>query len=434
VRDFIKPLPDAVMQAPRWWVGLSGGADSVALLHALCGYAKEHAAPPIHAIHVNHGLQPEADAWSALCQRQADALGVPLEIAPCEVTPSGRGLEADARSARYSAFEAVLSANDVLFTAHHADDMVETLFLRLLRGAGPRGLAGIPEQRACGEGFIFRPFLDVPSSSLRAAVEAAGLEYVIDPSNIETEQDRSYLRQTVLPLIAERWPGYRDTVLRAAHLQAVTQQRLATLPLDRTFTLLGEPALVIDRALGPPALAAQIHQWLTESDLESPDQSRLMELARQALTAKPDRSPELVWDRHCLRAWNGLIVRVIDPASSQLFPSEVVVGEPAEGEWGRLDWQPVNDGIGLAGEMRLLTQLSGGLASMSLPNRPAKPVAKWLQELRIPPWWRSHLPVFLVENDPVWMLSVGAVDGQRATEACLQNAGFTPVWQLFNRD
>ena len=418
------------MQAPRWWVGLSGGADSVALLYALCGYAKEHARPPIRAIHVHHGLQPEADEWSALCQRHADVLGVPIEITACEVRPSGRGLEADARSARYSAFEAVLAADEVLFTAHHADDMVETLFLRLLRGAGPRGLAGIPEQRACGEGLIFRPFLDIPSSSLRAAVEAAGLEYVTDPSNIETEQDRSYLRHTVLPLIAERWPGYRDTVLRAAHLQAVTQQRLATLPLDRTFTLMGEPALVIDRALGPPALAAQIHQWLTESDLESPDQSRLMELARQALTAKPDRSPELVWDRHCLRAWNGLIVRVIDPASSQLFPSEVVVGEPAEGEWGRLDWKPVNDGIGLAGEMRLRAELSGGLASMSLPNRPAKPVAKWLQELRIPPWWRRHLPVLSAENQPVWLLPVGPLSGATAFSDQVDQPGLRPVLRL----
>ena len=220
--------------------------------------------------------------------------------------------------------------------------------------------------------------------------------------------------------------------MRAAHLQAVTQQRLATLPLDRTFTLLGEPALVIDRALGPPALAAQIHQWLTESDLESPDQSRLMELARQALTANRDRSPELVWDRHCLRAWNGLIVRVIDPASSQLFPSEVIVGEPAEGEWGRLDWQPVNDGIGLAGEMRLRAELSGGLASMSLPNRPAKPVAKWLQELRIPPWWRGHLPVLARDSVPVWLFSAGPLQGLESSGAKAAEAGLKPIWRLFN--
>ena len=434
VRDFLKPFPHAVMQAPRWWVALSGGADSVALLHALCGYAKDHETPPIHVVHVNHGLQSEADEWSALCRRHADTLGVPIEVIACEVTPSGRGLEADARSVRYSAFESVLSADEVLFTAHHADDMVETLFLRLLRGAGPRGLAGIPEQRACGEGLIFRPFLDVPASALRAAVEAAELDYAIDPSNIETEQDRSYLRQTVLPLIAERWPGYRDTVLRAAHLQAVAQQRLATLPLERTTTVLSEPALVVDRTLGPPALAAQIHQWLTESAIESPDQSRLAELARQALTASQDRCPELAWGSYCLRVWNGCIVRVIDPAISHSLPEEVVVGEPAEGEWGRLDWVPTRDGASLPAGTRLRVGLSGDLVSIALVNRPVKPVVKWLQEMRIPPWWRAYLPVLIAENDPVWMLHVGPLAVQGAPEISRSDEGLEPVWQLFPHD
>ena len=432
MRNFIKPLPDAVMQARRWWVALSGGADSVALLYALYGYAQDHTAPPIQAIHVNHGLQPEADQWSGVCQRHAEALGVPLEITACEIISSGRGLEADARSARYSAFEAVIATDDVLFTAHHADDMVETVFLRLLRGAGPLGLAGIPEQRPCGGGFIFRPFLDIPSSALKAAVEAAKLDYVTDPSNIKTEQDRSYLRQMVLPVIAERWPGYRETVLRAAHLQTVTQQRLANLPLDRTSTVLGEPSMAIDRELGPPALATQIHQWLTEAAIESPDQSRLTELARQALAASHDRCPELAWGSHCLRVWNGMIVRVVDPEMSHALPDNVVVGEPAEGPWGRLDWEPASNGTGFHVGVSLRMGLSSDVVSMTLQNRPTKPVNKWLQELRIPPWWRAHLPVLYVENDPVWMLSVGPIGGQRVAEVFTRQAGLEPIWQFFH--
>jgi tRNA(Ile)-lysidine synthase len=78
--------------------------------------------------------------------------------------------------------------------------------------------------------------LNTTSDTLRSAVEAAGLEYVIDPSNLETEQDRNYLRQVVLPVVAERWPGYRETIQRAAGLQAMAQQRLSQLPLPRTET------------------------------------------------------------------------------------------------------------------------------------------------------------------------------------------------------
>ncbi len=193
MRQYLSPLSESVMSAPRWWVALSGGADSVALLHALTALAAEQSTPAIHAIHVNHQLHPDAREWGQLCQRHADALRVPLVIADCKVGSSGRGLEADARRERYNAFEQVLGQDEVLFMAHHTDDQVETVLLRLLRGAGPRGLAGIPQQRRCGAGRIFRPFLKVSSVTLRSAVDAAGLEYVHDPSNFEVKQDRNYL-------------------------------------------------------------------------------------------------------------------------------------------------------------------------------------------------------------------------------------------------
>jgi tRNA(Ile)-lysidine synthase len=144
VREILTSFPDALLEAPRWWVALSGGADSVALLYALAAYRDAASAPPLHAIHVNHGLHVAARKWADLCQRHADRLSIPLQITVCNIEPSGRGVEADARRERYRAFEGVLAEGDILFTAHHADDMVETVLLRLLRGAGPRGLSGIP--------------------------------------------------------------------------------------------------------------------------------------------------------------------------------------------------------------------------------------------------------------------------------------------------
>ena len=147
-----------------------------------------------------------------------------------------------------------------------------------------------------------------------------------DPSNLEVQQDRNYLRQVVLPAVAERWPGYRETVQRAANLQAMAQQRLSSLPLVREETLMGEPALAVDPTVDPSVLAAQIHQWLGESDTDAPDQRRLMELARQALTAGPDRLPEVAWGGECLRVWNGWIVRVNEPGPHTALPAELVVG------------------------------------------------------------------------------------------------------------
>ena len=430
MREILNPFPDALLEAPHWWAALSGGADSVALLYALAAYRDALSAPPLLAIHVNHGLNAAAGDWSDLCQRHADSLGVPLHIQVCNIEPSGRGVEADARRERYRAFEGVLAEGDILFTAHHADDLVETVLLRLLRGAGPRGLSGIPRERACGAGRIFRPLLNTPSEALRGAVETAGLEYVTDPSNLETEQDRNYLRQTILPAVAERWPGYRETIQRAAGLQAMAQQRLSQLPLPRTETAMGEAALVIDPSVDVAELAAKIHQWLGESDIDSPDRRRLLELARQALEAASDRLPELRWGDSCLRAWSGWIVSVSEPVEDWLFPEEVVVGESAEGDWGRLDWEPADDGPGLAQGARLSGSVSGGIDSVTPLNRPQKSTNRWLQEMRVPPWWRRHLLVLSSKKGPVWVLPAGPLSGATALEGSLAEPGLRPVWRL----
>jgi tRNA(Ile)-lysidine synthase len=263
---------------------------------------------------------------------------------------------------------------------------------------------------------------------LRQALDAAGVQYVIDPSNLESDQDRNYVRHQLLPLVAERWPGYRETIQRAATLQAMAHQRLSALPLRRTHTELGEPALLIDAALDPQTLAAQLHQWLSETAVTMPDRSRLLELARQALTADRDRQPELRWADRCLRVWNGLIVDITAPELAARFPKVVTVGEQQQGEWGRLDWEASHNAVGLIGGEVLNIVTTDKLTVMTLPNRPEKPVKKWLQEMRIPPWWRPHLPVLMHKNRPTWLLPVGPLGGEGESDEVSSAQCFRPIW------
>lgn len=137
--------------APAWQIAYSGGLDSTVLLHLLADLAKTQPLPPLQAIHVHHGLQAAADAWPAHCQAVCDAAGVPLRVMRVQV-PSGASLERAARDARYQAFAEAIGPGELLLTGQHRDDQAETLLFRLLRGAGVRGLTGMPAQRSLGGG------------------------------------------------------------------------------------------------------------------------------------------------------------------------------------------------------------------------------------------------------------------------------------------
>ena len=135
-----------------------------------------------------------------------------------------------------------------------------------------------------------------------------------------------------------------------------------------------------------------------------------------------------MWAGRCLRAWNGLIVDVTAPESAARFPKTVTVGEQQEGAWGRLDWEISENQVGLTLGQVLNLITTDTLKVMSLPNRPEKPVKKWLQEMRIPPWWRRHLPVLTNKNTPVWLLPVGPLGGDDEPDGMSPVQTLRPIW------
>lgn len=201
--------------APAWRVALSGGLDSTVLLHLLAQLARREALPPIFAIHVHHGLQAAADGWPEHCQRFCDALGVPLQVVRVKVD-NGASLERAAREARYAAFTAALGEGGCLLTGQHRDDQAETILFRLFRGAGVRGLSGMAPSRPLGNGMLLRPLLGMSRKSLEQYARDHRLSWVEDPSNACDAFDRNYLRNQILPGIAQRWPSAVETIARSA--------------------------------------------------------------------------------------------------------------------------------------------------------------------------------------------------------------------------
>ena len=224
--------------APRWWVGLSGGLDSTALLNLLVELREARAIPPLGAIHINHQLHPDSNRWAERCAALCERLDVEFECRRVDVTDSGEGPEASARAARYGVFESLLAPGELLLLAHHLDDQVETFFLRLMRGAGARGLAGMPETRVLGAGALARPLLPVARAELEAYARDCGLDWIEDSSNRDLALDRNFLRQRVLPLLEERWSGYRLSVARSMDALADAERALIEVVLDREQAVL----------------------------------------------------------------------------------------------------------------------------------------------------------------------------------------------------
>jgi tRNA(Ile)-lysidine synthase len=289
--DLLPGFPDV-----RLVVAFSGGVDSTALLAALA--ANRPKGLRVRAVHVNHGLHPNASTWSEHCRALARELGVQLEVIAAKVArPRGVSLEAAARDARYAVLAGVLEAGEFLLTAHHEDDQLETVLLQLFRGAGMAGLAAMPDIAPFAGGWLARPLLSRSRAELEEWVRGAGLSWVDDDTNADESLDRNYLRRRVLPLIRERWRGVGSAVARSARHAAEGQRLLdmiARSDVERASSGAGlfVPAL---RALQPDRRRNALRFWIARSGARVPDTSRLEELAGPVIDARPDSSPRVAW-------------------------------------------------------------------------------------------------------------------------------------------
>ncbi len=201
----------------------SGGADSLALLALLAGLPAAER-PRIEAVHVDHGLRPSSAAEAERALAVARSLGFEARVVRVSVARRG-GVEAAARHARYRALAEVAAGRPIL-TAHTLDDQAETVLLRLARGTGLRGAAGIRPDVELYGGRVLRPLLHVRRDELRAVVEALGLPVVEDPTNADLRFARNRLRAEVLPALTQVAPGAVQALARFADLAAADERYL----------------------------------------------------------------------------------------------------------------------------------------------------------------------------------------------------------------
>ena len=411
---------DSLQTASRIFVGFSGGADSHSLLHALVELSRSEALPPIIALHINHGLHEDADDWSAHCAAVASDLGVEFHERVVSVD-AGASLEAQARDARYRVFESFLSDGDVLLLGHHLDDQVETVLFRLIRGAGPSGLAGIPEKRPLGRGLLMRPLLGITRDQIENYAGSHQLAYLDDGSNDDTRYDRNFLRHEVLPLIESRWPGYRSGFARSATLSG---ELAASGHFDNPteYTRYGGPYLPMD-VHDAKSLHRALHGWLKELNAPLPEFVALEEFARQCTHAQGDKLPELRVGGYLLQRWRqGIHLYPVD--IDRDFDISCEVGGAVSGAWGAIAWQEADMGLPAGVPIRVRAPRPG--EAVSLDQRPRRSVGQWLQEAGVPPYLRGCYPLVQFGEEIIAIPDVGlASDGSNFS---LCKGGLVPVW------
>lgn len=414
-------------------VGLSGGRDSVVLLDALlpAAAARHHR---VVALHVHHGLSPNADAWQRFCTELCAQRGVALSVRTVAVprTPQS-SLEAEARRVRYAALASAAAAADTRFVAlaHHRDDQAETLLLQLLRGAGPHGLAGMAPVRADPRGITWlRPLLAVARGAIDAYARDQGLAWVDDESNDAARHLRNAVRHAVMPALAAVFPNPGATLARAAAHQADAARLSDDLAaLDARDASDG---VTLDRAalaMLPAHRARNLLRWfLRQRGLAAPSTARLAAMVAQLACARGDANVRLAHVGVELGVHRGRVhIHPPPPPGFDLAwhgESELALPHGTL-VFGHADGAGI-DGRRLAGAPVHVRLRQGGEHLQLAPNRPRRALKSILQDAGMPVWLREALPLIYVGETLAAAPGVGIDAGFSAPPGA---AGVTVAWR-----
>lgn len=412
-------------------LGLSGGMDSVVLLDAL-HRVDAKSRNPLSCVHIHHGLSPNADHWANFCEALCAQYEVPCQVRRVVVSGSGAGIEAAARDSRYAVYRE-MDAPWIL-QAHHADDAAETLLLRLTRGAGTRGLMGMPAvRRLDAKHQLLRPLLSVSRIELESYARAALLKWQQDESNADTRLDRNFVRHEVLPKIAQRFPSYRRNWLRTARHLATSQRlhdELAVLDVGVDPKALSLSRL---RGLSTDRLQNALRYFFSRHDVAMPDTGFIDDLERKLRTCGPEASLGVRIDESFLYRHRDELMLVdawraaVPEPFMQLWKGEVQLDIPAlRGTFAVV--AAIGQGISAARTAEPVWTIRGqrdGERLQPRPGRPSRTLKNLFQEQNTPAWLRPWQPRLAHQGQLVWVAGLGVAADWHAAPG---EPGLVPHW------
>jgi len=406
-------------------LGLSGGVDSVVLLHVLVTLAPRLGFQ-LFALHVHHGISPHADEWAQFCLDLCVGYNIVCEVAHVDIEPLRErlGIEAAARQLRHAAFAA--QDCDFVALAHHADDQAETVLLQLLRGAGVRGASGMPMARQQDNHILLRPFLNFPRTELVAYTQRHALRWVEDESNRDEGYPRNFVRHRVLGLLQEKFPACRETLARSAQHFAEATELLDELAARDAVDAIDRETLAVDSLsrLSIPRAKNLLRYFLHQCGAPMPQNKQLEQMLRQLCSARTDAAVCVQFGNWQVRRFQGRahVLPLLPPFDSALcLPWQ---------EEEALFWPPLQKELRFSrrkGEGISLYKLQsagvtlrlrcGGESLRPHPRAARRTLKHLFQELHVPPWQRERQPLLYCGEKLVCVVGVAiAAEFQAKTD------------------
>jgi len=387
---------------------LSGGIDSVVLLHLLSDIQKKHGFT-LNATHVHHGLSKHADKWARFCEKLCRDLSVPLDVHYVKLPKKkSLGVEGEARRLRYE--KLLQTKSDLIVLAHHEDDQAETFLLQLIRGAGVKGLssmASFDDTRS-----LWRPLLNSSRIDIESYANQNKLKWIEDESNQNTDFDRNFIRSKILPILKNRFNHIIKAISRSSTHLAEAQHLLddlAKIDLKKYLKSNKYKHILQVKSLNKLPLSRAknlLRYWLEINDQLMPSKDLLNELLRQVLTAKKDSELKIeISKEYEIRRYKDEIYLVRKSKNSkknyEIFwndESEILLPNGSTLKFKKIK----GGGISLAklkNKKLIISNRQGGEFLKPNLNRPTRKIKQLLQESDLPPWERCALPFIFVGDE-----------------------------------
>ncbi|SEK82270.1 tRNA(Ile)-lysidine synthase [Colwellia chukchiensis] len=426
----------------RLIIAYSGGVDSQVLLAALAKLkAQGHLTNALLVYHVHHGLSPHADAWQRFAKQQSQHYGIPFATANLSLHKQPQqSLEAIARDGRYQLLIQASAEPAIIVTGHHLNDQAETFLLSLKRGAGLKGLSAMPADLPLAQHVLARPLLTISRAEIVAYAQQHQLDWVEDESNTDEHYDRNFLRQQVLPILAQRWPSINKTMARSAQHCYEAQQLLDELAeQDLQLCQRSHEQLSIEKLvqLSERRLKNLIRYFLAQHKHLMPSEQQLAQICLQ-LHAAPDKSPVVQLANACIRRFKQTlyltdiyhdVARWQQNINLQRLSAKAVVEVLLPDQLGELyftstamktqtshSWQEQVKAPKVEQTVKICFAHDNPTC-LPAYRQHSRSLKKVLQELAIPPWQRKRLPLLFYDNQLVAVIGHFVCKGYVPTEA-----------------